>query len=291
MCGIAGILGADDGSSVAAMTATLRHRGPDHQATVARPYAHLGAARLRIVDLTAGDQPLVSARSGTVLVFNGEIYNYRELRSVLSARGHGFETATDSEVVLRAYEEYGWRCVEHLRGMYAFAIVDGARAILARDPLGIKPLHYCVTDGGRCLVFASEIKALLRYPAVPVRLNEAALGDLRVFEYVADVRATLFEGISSLEPGCCLEVALSADGLDIRSHRIPLPEPPASPATIEAAEQELERLLEDALRSHRMGDVPLCLTLSDSNEAWTQSIYAVETAGSHCQWPSSLVAS
>ena len=279
MCGIAGILGAEDGTRVPEMTAALRHRGPDHQSTVARPHAHVGAARLRIVDLTAGDQPLVSARTGAVLVFNGEIYNYRELRSVLSARGHRFDTATDSEVVLRAYEEYGWRCVEHLRGMYAFAIVDGERAILARDPLGIKPLHYCLMDGGRRLVFASEIKALLRCPAVPARLNEAALGDLHVFEYVADARATLFEGISSLEPGCCLEVALSADRLDIRAHRIALPPPAASPENVEAAEQELETLLDAALRSHRMGDVPLCLTLSGGLDSTFLALVLSQQAG------------
>jgi asparagine synthase (glutamine-hydrolysing) len=261
------------------MTAALRHRGPDHQSTVARPYAHLGAARLRIVDLTAGDQPLVSSRSGAALVFNGEIYNYRELRSILGARGHRFDTASDSEVVLRAYEEYGWRCVEHLRGMYAFAIVDGQRAMLARDPLGIKPLHYCLSDGGRRLVFASEIKALLRCPEVPARLNEAALGDLHVFEYVADTRATLFEGISSLEPGCCLEIGLSGEDLHIRAHRIAPPPAAGSPETIEAAEQELETLLEAALRSHRMGDVPLCLTLSGGLDSTLLALVLRQQAG------------
>ncbi len=278
MCGIAGILGADDGTCLPEMTAALRHRGPDHQATVARPYAHLGAARLRIVDLTAGDQPLVSARTGATLVFNGEIYNYRELRSLLGARGHRFDTATDSEVVLRAYEEYGWRCVEHLRGMYAFAIVDGERATLARDPLGIKPLHYCLLDGVRRLVFASEIKALLRCPEVPARLNEAALGDLHVFEYVADLRATLFEGISSLEPGCCLEISLSAEGLDIRAHRI-AQRPAVPPETVDAAEEELETLLDAALRSHRMGDVPLCLTLSGGLDSTFLALALRQQAG------------
>src|SRR5262252_9061420 len=125
MCGIAGILGPDLGAHVAGMIEVLRHRGPDCHATVQLPNAHVGAARLRIVDLQRGDQPLVSSRTGAVLVFNGEIYNYPELKSHLESRGHRFETATDSEVVLRAYEEWGWRAVERLRGMYAFAIADG----------------------------------------------------------------------------------------------------------------------------------------------------------------------
>src|ERR1700752_1357262 len=113
MCGIAGILGPDGENRGPKMTQALRHRGPDCQATAARLHAHVGAARLRIVDLTTGDQPLVSARTGAVLVFNGEIYNYPRLRAHLEADGHRFETNTDSEVVLRAYEAYGWRCVEH----------------------------------------------------------------------------------------------------------------------------------------------------------------------------------
>ena len=263
MCGIAGILGADVGRQVSEMTAALRHRGPDCQATLLLPNAHVGAARLRIVDLTAGDQPLVSARSGAVLVFNGEIYNYRELRALLEARGHRFETATDSEVVLRAYEEYGWRCVDHLRGMYAFAIVDGARALLARDPLGIKPLHYCLLQGGRALAFASEIKALLRCAEVPAEIDEATLGDLHVFQYVADPRATLFKGIYCLEPGCCVELSLSGGGLNVRRHVFALPVEPLDPApTFESAERRVDELLDAAVRSHRMADVPFCLTLS-----------------------------
>jgi asparagine synthase (glutamine-hydrolysing) len=263
MCGIAGILGADLGALVPEMTEALRHRGPDHQGTVALRNAHVGAARLRILDLMAGDQPLVSSRTGAVLVFNGEIYNYRELRSRLKARGHCFETNTDTEVVLRAYEEYGWHCVDHLRGMYAFAIVDGERAVLARDPLGIKPLHYCLLHGGRVLAFASEIKSLLRCPDVPARIDEATLGDIHALEYVADPRATLVEGISCLEPGSCLEIALSATGLHVRSHSFaPAPEPLDPAPMFESAERQLDELLDAAVRSHQVADVPICLTLS-----------------------------
>jgi asparagine synthase (glutamine-hydrolysing) len=263
MCGIAGILGEHAGADVSEMTAALRHRGPDRQASIALPHAHVGAARLRIVDLTAGDQPLVSSRTGAVLVFNGEIYNYPALRAHLEARGHRFETHTDSEVVLRGYEEYGWRCVEHLRGMYAFAIVDGDRAVLARDPLGIKPLHYCTLRGGRALAFASEIKSLLRCAEVPARLDEATLGDLHALEYVADPRATLFDGIACLEPGTCLEIALAGGGLAVQTHRFVPDLAPLDPVpTIDEAEEQLDTLLQAAVRSHQMADVPICLTLS-----------------------------
>lgn len=263
MCGIAGIFGVEVESRVPEMTEALHHRGPDHQATVALRHAHVGAARLRIIDLAAGDQPLVSSRTGAVLAFNGEIYNYRELRAELESRSHRFETATDSEVVLRAYEEYGWRCVERLSGMYAFAIVDGARAFLARDPFGIKPLHYCLLHGGRTLAFASEIKSLLRHPAVPARINEASLGDLRVFEYVADPRATLFEDIWCLEPGRCLEIDLSGTGLNLCTHKFgPAPERFDPATSFTSAERQLDDLLDAAVRSHQVADVPFCLTLS-----------------------------
>src|SRR2546428_5518153 len=185
MCGIAGILGAEvGGAPVPEMTAALRHRGPDRQATVSLPHAHLGAARLRIVGLTTGDQPLVSGRTGAVLVFNGEIYNYPDLRRDLEARGHRFETATDSEVVLRAYEEYGWRSVELLRGMYAFAIVDGDQALLARDSLGIKPLHYYLLNGGRPPPFAPPVKTPLSHSEGSARINEGTIGGLRAPRYV-----------------------------------------------------------------------------------------------------------
>ena len=280
MCGIAGILGADVKAHVPEMIAALRHRGPDAQATVARANAHVGAARLRIVDLTAGDQPLVSSRTGAVLVFNGEIYNYRELRAHLEARAHRFETNTDSEVVLRAYEEYGWRCVDHLRGMYAFAIVDGEHALLARDPLGIKPLHYCWLRGRRSLAFASEIKSLLCCPEVSARLDESTLGDIQVLEYVADPRATLFEGIHCLEPGTCLDITLSATGLDVRSQTFARAAEPFDPApSLESAESHLDELLDAAVRSHQMADVPICLTLSGGLDSTLLGLVLRQQAG------------
>ncbi len=281
MCGIAGILGADVGNApVHEMTVALRHRGPDRQASLLLPYAHVGATRLRIRDLTAGDQPLVSAQTGVVLLFNGEIYNYSDLRRQLEARGHRFETATDSEVVLRAYEEYGRRALEFLRGMYAFAIIDGTHALLARDPLGIKPLHYCLLNGGRSLAFASEIKSLLRHPEVPAAIDVATMGDLRAFEYVADTRATLFAGIACLEPGHCLDISLSASGLDIREYESGSLQDPGDPIEdIDAAEEHLDALLDAAVRSHQMADVPVCLTLSGGLDSTLLALILRQQAG------------
>jgi asparagine synthase (glutamine-hydrolysing) len=281
MCGIAGIIGNHaDTPDVRAMTAALHHRGPDCQAAISLPHAHLGAARLRIVDLHRGDQPLVSARTGAVLVFNGEIYNYRDLRSHLEARGHRFDTSTDSEVVLRAYEEWGWRAVERLRGMYAFAIADGDKAVLARDPWGIKPLHYTVLRHGRTIAFASEVKALLRCPEVRAEIDEATLGDLSTLEYVADPTATLFKDIRSLEPGYCLEIDLADPALTRRAHCfLPALERFDPPPTTEEAESRIDELLEAAVRSHQMADVPICLTLSGGLDSTLLGLFLRQQVG------------
>jgi asparagine synthase (glutamine-hydrolysing) len=164
--------------------------------------------------------------------------------------------------------------------MYAFAIVDGERALLARDPLGIKPLYYCRLQGGRALAFASEIKALLRHPDVPARLNEASLGDLRVFEYLADSRATLFEDIHCLEPGCCLEMTLSSAGLEAREHRFgPSSEPLDPSLTLDAAERRVDELLDAAVRSHQMSDVPICLTISGGLDSTVLSVLLRQQLG------------
>src|SRR5690349_11056556 len=166
MCGIAGVLDLDDGvvdpEVVERMVASIRHRGPDDQGVIADGPVALGNARLAIIDLTdAGHQPMVSPDRATLLAYNGELYNYRELARELESRGRRFHSRSDTEVVLTAFEEWGVDCLERFDGMFAFAVWDARSRTLfvARDRFGIKPLYYA--RRGSVLLFASEIKALL----------------------------------------------------------------------------------------------------------------------------------
>ena len=174
MCGICGKLNLDGEATISpalvnAMADTIHHRGPDDEGYYVSGPIGLGFRRLSIIDLQSGHQPL-SNEDGTVwIVFNGEIYNYQELRTFLLSKGHIFKTQTDTEVIVHLYEELGPQCLEKLRGMFAFAIWDEntKTLFLARDRVGIKPLYYCLTD--ESLVFASEIKAILADPSVASR--------------------------------------------------------------------------------------------------------------------------
>ena len=151
------------------MSETLRHRGPDDEGCYIDQVATLAMRRLSIIDLATGHQPMSNEAKTVWLVFNGEIYNFRGLRATLEQRGHVFATRSDAEVILHAYEEYGTGCVEHLNGMFAFALWDAPaqRLFLARDRLGIKPLYYWADDVE--IVFGSELKAVLAHPRVPRR--------------------------------------------------------------------------------------------------------------------------
>ncbi len=198
MCGIYGFTGKPDPELLDRMGAVLLHRGPDDFGTLEWPSVSLGHRRLSIIDLETGHQPLGNEDGSVWLVFNGEVYNYRELRAELIQRGHVFKTNADSEVIVHAYEEYGPECFARFNGMWAVAIADRRlnRLVLARDHFGIKPLYYAQA-GGR-LLFASEIKALLQDPAVPARPN-----DQMVYEYLLhglhDHRPeTFFEGVRHL---------------------------------------------------------------------------------------------
>lgn len=214
MCGIYGFLGQPDNELLNRMGAVLVHRGPDDVGVFASPWVSLGHRRLSIIDLATGHQPLANEDESIWLVYNGEVYNYRELRAELVERGHVFRTNSDSEVIIHAYEEYGPDCFKRFNGMWALALADLRRGklVLARDHFGIKPLYYAVA-GGR-LLFASEIKALLQDPAVPSRPN-----DQLVYEYLAhglhDHRVeTFFEGIYHLMPATYVEVEASARASD-----------------------------------------------------------------------------
>ena len=181
MCGIAGIVnvgrGAVDAGLLRAMTQVLTHRGPDGEGIHVDDGIGLGHRRLAIIDLTTGAQPMATADRRFWITYNGEVYNFRELRTELQAGWYRFTTTSDTEVVLAAYETWGLACVRRLRGMFAFAIWDAPRRrlFLARDRFGIKPLVYAWD--GRRMLFASEIKAILQAPAVPRELDWEALRD------------------------------------------------------------------------------------------------------------------
>ena len=200
MCGIAGMVGAPDPRLLRAMARVMAHRGPDDEGVWRDDQAGLAARRLRIIDLVGGHQPMANEDESCWLVFNGEIYNYRQLRARLEAKGHRFRSRSDGETILHLYEEEGDGCLEHLEGMFGFALWDRARRrlLLARDPLGIKPLYYREQNGR--LAFASEAKALLLDPACPRDPDLPALAAYLAFLYVPSP-ATAFAGVRKLAPG------------------------------------------------------------------------------------------
>ncbi len=270
MCGIAGIIdlerrGRADPAAVRAMADTIRHRGPDGDgfffAPPEAPNVALGMRRLSIIDLDTGDQPIGSEDGMAQIVFNGEIYNYLELRTTLRQQGHVFRTASDTETLVHLYEQHGLDLFGHLRGMYAFALWDGSagRVLLAVDHVGIKPLYCCQADG--LLVFGSEIKALLALPSVPRVLNLEVLDTYLSFGYPLG-EDTLFEGIYRLLPGCALDVDLASGA--VCTHHYHAPAYSHNPTAIDEASAvaQARELIRDSVRLHLRSDVPLGLFLS-----------------------------
>lgn len=241
------------------MLAAIVHRGPDDQGVHAVERMAFGARRLSIIDLPGGHQPIANEDGSIVVAFNGELYNYRELRARLQAAGHVLQTESDTEVLVHLYEDLGDELVHELRGMFAFAIWDDRRQrlLIARDRLGIKPLYW--SDDGGCLLFGSEIKSLLRHPALDAGLDLEALASFMLLRYVPAPR-TMFEGVNALLPGHLL----TCDGSGVRTRRWwDLSFAPASPQPSEAeAEERLRELLEDAVSSHMVSDVPYGAFLS-----------------------------
>ncbi len=208
MCGIAGFISTDARADTTVREALLdrmcriiTHRGPDEQGTIVRDRAALGMRRLSIIDLKTGQQPIFDCTGELAIVFNGEIYNYRELKDELESRGHRFKTHSDTETIVHAYEEFGEECVSKLRGMFAFAIYDFRRRMLflARDRVGKKPLFYTVTRDGE-FVFGSELKCLTAHGGFEKRLDLAALDAYLTFGYVPE-EFCIFEGVEKLLPG------------------------------------------------------------------------------------------
>jgi asparagine synthase (glutamine-hydrolysing) len=285
MCGIAGVFAADrdavvDERLVASMGDALTHRGPDGAGTrVAGGYG-LAHRRLAIVDIDGGHQPM-SDRSGALwVVFNGEIYNFLELRRELADRGYEFTTRSDTEVLLYGYREWGERLPEKLRGMFAFAIVDETEHVLfaARDRVGKKPFYY-TTIGGR-FVFGSEVKALMRHPGFDRRIDPIAVPQFLCLRYVPDPR-TVFSAVQKLPPGHSITVR-GGRGVLRRYWRIALGEQFRRPLS-EHAEEVLERL-DDAVRVRLMGEVPLGAFLSGGIDSFAvvESMSRVSTGDVVC---------
>jgi len=264
MCGICGKLNFEKGAAVKpalirAMMDTIRHRGPDDEGLHIASEVGLGFRRLSIIDLSTGHQPLANEDGTVWIVFNGEIYNYRELRTFLLARGHVFRTQSDTEVIVHLYEELGPQCVEKLRGMFAFAVWDeNARTLfLARDRVGIKPLYYWLS--GETIVFASEIKAILADPAVKRTLAPEIIARFLTFLYVPG-EETLLKGINKLAPGHYL---LAKDGkAEIRQYWDLSFRKPSECPSLTDAENELWNLLAEAVELHMIADVPVGVLLS-----------------------------
>ncbi len=263
MCGIAGLLALDgrpvQGADVRRMCAAMLHRGPDGEGYHVGPGVGLGMRRLSIIDLVTGDQPATNEDRTVWVVFNGEIYNFRELRRDLEARGHVFRTGSDTESIVHAYEEWGEECVQALRGMFAFAVWDEKRRrlLVARDRLGIKPLYYLEADGR--LLFASELKALLALPEVERRLNWSALIHLLAF-LTTPRTESIVAGVRKLPPGHVL-TATAGGGVRVAPYWdvAYAPDHTRSEASLVG---ELRALLEEAVRLHLVSDVPLGAFLS-----------------------------
>lgn len=272
MCGIVGYINLDgspargDGT-LESMCSSIVHRGPDDRGTLIAGPVALGMQRLSIIDLAGGHQPIPNEDRTVWVVFNGEIYNFPELRSAMEQHGHRFSTRTDTEVLVHLYEHYGDDCVKHINAMAALALWDRKkqRLLLARDRLGKKPLYYTVV--GNTLVFGSELKALFRYPGVSRRVNTTALSKYLAYDYVPSP-FSIVEGVHKLLPGHRLIVE---KGL-IRTERywqlLFTPKPERVAAEEELAEEFLGRLRE-SVRRRLMSDVPLGVFLSGGLDSST----------------------
>ena len=263
MCGICGVCFSDPNATVPrplldGMTRALAHRGPDGDGYLVEGHIGFGHRRLSIIDLAGGDQPIYNEDGRIAVVFNGEIYNYVELMAELIARGHRFKTESDTEVIVHLYEEFGRRCTNHLRGMFAFAVWDGRddSVLLARDRLGIKPLFYRL-DRDR-LLFASELKSIVQDGSVPRSLNLSALSEYLAFGYVPGDRCIL-DGISKLAPAHTLTWRYGR----VEIHRYwdvtCVADRSRSP---DASAEELDHHLRESTRLHLRADVPVGVFLS-----------------------------
>ena len=277
MCGIAGILNfaikEEDVSTVREMTSLLEHRGPDGEGYYQDSSIALGHRRLKVIDLITGEQPIFNEDGTLVAVYNGEIYNFRELRRSLVSQGHTFSTHSDTEVIVHAYEEYGLECVKLFNGMFAFALWDKTRRrlILARDRLGIKPLYYHQSNG--LLVFASEIKAILAHPRIRAELDPRTLLDFLTYQNMLDSK-TFFKGIVKLQPSHCI---ICEEGKPFQDWEYWKPDFHKNDET--RFEHYVEKYLDvfsRAVKRHLISDVPLGSYLSGGFDSSSVAAFAVK---------------
>ena len=265
MCGLAGIVLARNGGVNEKVLLAMRdaqiHRGPDAAGLYLGKGVGLAHRRLSIIDLAHGQQPLVDESAGLALVYNGELYNFQSLKLELEAQGMTFRSRCDTEVLLRAWQHWGEACLSRLRGMFAFAVWDihAERLYLVRDHIGIKPLYYGFTSGGD-LVFASELKGLLAHPDVERRVEPQSLEDYLALGYVPDPNS-IYRGISKLPPGHWLSWRAGEPAPSPRQYW-DVPFKITAGVTVDEAAERLRALLDDAVASQMVADVPLGAFLS-----------------------------
>jgi len=279
LCGIAGFTTKNWSAPperIRQATATLIHRGPDQQGVFQSSLFSMGAARLKIIDLDSGNQPILSEDGDFGIAFNGEIYNYVEIRAELEKLGHRFESHSDTETVLRAFMQWDKGCLARLRGMFAVALwkKSARRILLARDRMGIKPLY--ITRQGEDLFFGSELKSIFVHPEIERRLSLPGLDCYLSLNYVP-CPWTLVEGIEKLPPGYWLEWI---DGKISTDAYWKLPFTQSSDYTLEAAKEELDGLLQQSVREHMISDVPLGIWLSGGMDSTTILHYASKATAS-----------
>ena len=276
MCGIAGFVSRDEHRDpretravLDRMCRVIAHRGPDDQGTLVNDRVALGMRRLSIIDLAGGRQPMAGCDAAITIVFNGEIYNYRDLQRELESRGHRFQTHSDTETIVHAYEEYGPRCVDHLRGMFAFAIWDAPERelFIARDRAGKKPLYYTITLGGT-LIFGSELKSLREHPEFRGEISVEALDAYLTFGYVPDP-LTIFRAVHKLPPGHHLTFKDGRARVN-QYWDFPYEHAQQDPARSEdECLEELRALLDESVRIRLESEVPLGAFLSGGIDSST----------------------
>ena len=258
------------------MVTTLVHRGPDQQGIFSADLFSFGAARLKIIDLESGNQPILKNDGETGIVFNGEIYNHLELRGELEKLGYKFTSHSDTETVLKAFLQWDTECFGRLRGMFAIAVwnVPQKRFVLARDRMGIKPLY--IAQRGEDLYFGSELKAILIHPEIDRNLSREALDCYLSLNYIP-CPWTLIDGIRKVPPGTWMEWR---DGQITTSSYWELPYGKIRDISLEEAEEELDTLLAKSIREHLLSDVPLGIWLSGGIDSTTILHYASKVSSS-----------